>query len=53
MIAIGVRAVDMEALTTATPPGAYVMDEDGSTNSQLQNPSGHTDRLLKRAFDQV
>ena len=50
---IGVRAVDMEPLTTATPQGGRVTGEGGSTNSQLQNPSEHTDRLLKRAFDQV
>ena len=47
------RAVDMEALTTATPQGGRVRGEGGSKNSQLENPSEHTDRLLKRAFDQI
>lgn len=47
------KPLNVEALTDATPLGPYVMGEDGNANSELQNPSEHTDRLLKRAFDQI
>ena len=53
MIAIGVRAVDVEALNDATPQEDRVLGEGVSTNSQLQNASEHTDRLSKRAFNQI
>jgi len=51
VIAISVRAVDVEALNHATPEEDRVMGE--GVSSQLHNSSEHTDRLSKRAFDQI